>query len=641
MSAFEGADPGRFSFDLTPYLRAPLDAAVCGDFDEIVCMKAARVGWTEGVGLNAMAYWIDQDPGHVLYVWPKKEKAQRSMKRRIKPMLQNTPKLQEHQTDNKRDLGNNNITLRNMVIDNASAQSPGDMTSDTYRFCIFEEPDEYLEFSGEQGDPIKLGKVRMWTYRDRGCTINGGKPITRGGHTYRAWKNCPIKLRYFVPCPHCGHYQTLNFDNVRKPETKTGEWEGMTRKEIAEVVQIRDLAWYRCEALCGEDILERHKMRMIQSGVWASVDAVVTQQDVEEAIPSGYRVDNWNGILWKGIENVETRQIGFHISTLYSPWKRWSEVIAEFYRCIGNVAELQEFHCSWLGEPFHDERARVTSDEMEVKMQDGPAGVVPDWATAVLCTADTQKDHFYYVVRAWGRDFRSQLIQHGIVYSFEELRAVGLNRVWNVGLTLQHDHPVTIRTARLGVDAGGAMIDEDTDQSKTHEVYQFALSDKNFIIPMRGHGGRQQMERGWQWSSITYTPRHGQPYKVGYLRFSMNQKDVLASRIKNKKDDPEHPAYWGLNDAVDHDYLAQMKSEHKILIRKGSQREWRWEPITIGAANHYWDCEVEQIVLADYLQVCDWPTLKEEILRLREVSQSRPEPGVRMPDGREFYVNQR
>ncbi|MFZ9256057.1 MAG: terminase gpA endonuclease subunit, partial [Burkholderiaceae bacterium] len=48
--------------------------------------------------------------------------------------------------------------------------------------------------------------------------------------------------------------------------------------------------------------------------------------------------------------------------------------------------------------------------------------LVPQWARALVATADTQgndeKDgYFWYVIRAWGHEYQSQLIDFGVCSS--------------------------------------------------------------------------------------------------------------------------------------------------------------------------------------------------------------------------------
>src|SRR6185295_12096362 len=86
---------------------------------------------------------------------------------------------------------------------------------------------------------------------------------------------------------------------------------------------------------------------------------------------------------------------------------------------------LMAFTNSWLGEPFRQQIVHAKASVFEEKAKSAsaaPARRFPSWAKALYATADTQKDHFYFVIRAWGVGYRSQLIDHGLVTSFEELR---------------------------------------------------------------------------------------------------------------------------------------------------------------------------------------------------------------------------
>jgi hypothetical protein len=61
---------------------------------------------------------------------------------------------------------------------------------------------------------------------------------------------------------------------------------------------------------------------------------------------------------------------------------------------------------------------------------------------------------------------------------------------------------------------------------------------------------------------------------------------------------------WALNSQNDPDYNRQMASEHKVLTRLSNNRQAEvWMPISSGAANHFWDCEVMQLALADMQRV--------------------------------------
>ena len=61
---------------------------------------------------------------------------------------------------------------------------------------------------------------------------------------------------YFVPCPHCGAYQTLKFKQLK--------WEG------DEMTEAQRTAYYECEH-CKEKIHDSHKMQMLRAGKWEAI----------------------------------------------------------------------------------------------------------------------------------------------------------------------------------------------------------------------------------------------------------------------------------------------------------------------------------------------------------------------------------
>ena len=104
----------------------------------------------------------------------------------------------------------------------------------------------------------------------------------------------------------------------------------------------------------------------------------------------------------------------------------------------------------------------------------------------------------------------------------------------------------------------------------------------------------------------------------------------------------DHVEAWDLNAAADKDYLLQMSSEHRIW--DAAKTRWVWKARSTPAYNHYWDCEVYQCAVADWLQVEQLPTLAE-IIRQRQLQRRQQkdaqESGLKTPDGRPFLITDR
>ena len=92
-------------------------------------------------------------------------------------------------------------------------------------------------------------KTFMYTKK----TVLTSSPTVKEGTISRFFEDCEEKLTYWVPCPHCGSYQVLEFEQLRwdKELEKKGKNEGVMRL-------IRDSVYYEC-IHCKGKILDQHK----------------------------------------------------------------------------------------------------------------------------------------------------------------------------------------------------------------------------------------------------------------------------------------------------------------------------------------------------------------------------------------------
>lgn len=563
----DSAEPGPWSNLRAPYLTAIMDAFSDPEITDVVIMKAAQVGMSEAMR-NVLGYWIANDPGAALWVMPDDKSAQEALAERLAPMIRSTPALAVHVTDRAHDIGRYKILLDHMEIHAAWATSPQSLASRPKRFVINDEVDKYPAWSGNESNPVALGKKRRTTFGHRSKGAELSTPTTRNGPIWKSFEACPVRQRFHVPCPHCGEFAAMTWSSVRWPQV-----EG-TRAEQASQIEEGSLAWYHCER-CAARIDEPQRDAMVARGVWAADDCETVARDgtIQGKRPA-------------------SRTIAFHISALISPWVSWSQMAAEFLRAIGDESLMMDFRNSRLGEPYEIRTGGVRSDAFDSLIAAGHRpGVVPTWAIALLATADTQKDHFWWTVRAWGDGSRSRLIAYGQCDTFDELRMHAF------GTKHQNEDPAQrpMSAMMLGIDSGGGG-DIDSDMSRTHQVYQFALSDPSRIVATKGWGGAKELETPIRQAFATLKPGAGQVgpqvalyhLKTGYF------KDILAARIAGE--DGADP--WEVHEAIDETYRRQMASEHKVIMRRGKAQVARWVTVAAGGANHLWDCEVIQTALA-------------------------------------------
>ena len=129
------------------------------------------------------------------------------------------------------------------------ANSATGLRSMPARYVFLDEVDAYPGDVDGEGDPIALAEARTATFGHRKKLFLVSTPTIKGLSRIEREYEASDQRRFFVPCPHCGAMQWLQFERLRwekgKPET----------------------ALYTCEA-CDQPISEAAKTEMLAQGEW-------------------------------------------------------------------------------------------------------------------------------------------------------------------------------------------------------------------------------------------------------------------------------------------------------------------------------------------------------------------------------------
>lgn len=540
------AEPGPWRNDRTPYLAGIMDATVEPGVEQLIFLKAVQVGFSEATR-NLIGFWADHDPGPAMLVMPTQQAAEEAIEERIRPLLAETPRLARHLMDDRAANKLSAIRLDTMTLYTGWSGSPQALASRPIRYMVFDEVDKYPAFSGKEADPISLGLKRLTTYGHRARAIIGSTPTTRLGTIWRAWEDCTQHRRFFVPCPHCGHRQTLKWSCVRWPQQNDNE----TRQQQAERIESQKLARYECESCAGQWD-DAQKSQATRLGEWRS-------------------------------EGTSNRRVGFHLNSIYSPWLGLSRLAGEWLRSQGNPAKLMDFANSRLAEPFEEQTATAKPDLLRDKAKlSGPPMVVPAWAQLLIATADVQKNHLWYAIRAWGHGMQSQLVRYGVAGGFDELW-----QAWTQGYAKAGTGEVVPLVAG-GIDA----------RYRTDEVLAWCMRSPAQLWPIMGSD---------QLRTAPVTERALKAYN-GLVQRTVNAnhwRDVLHGYITS-----DDPTQWLPHSGIGDDYIRQMASEHRVRDPKSGQSVW--QKVSEGNDNHLWDCEVLQCVMAWLLGASTLPETNEQ-----------------------------
>lgn len=550
----------------------------------IVIVKPAQVGVSEALR-NLMLYWGEREPDPVMVVLPTEESGAKIFARKIKPAFEKCAALELLQTGEREDATKKVVRLANgYTLILAWSGSPTALASEPCRAVLLDEVDKYPPFSGNEADPVALGEVRIRTYRERGRQYLLSTPTTRGGLIWQHAERCAIRLHYLAPCPTCERLQILTFEQLQfehGPEVlgEDDRARRMTNAEWAQWMQTTGRAWMKCK-FCAAEIEEAETLAA--GGVWGVAKMEGRRLETLDVSAGTICYEAWPA----------GNAVAMFVSPFSCQWLPWRMIAAEFIAAKDDPAKLMGFFNGTLGRPFEAKIGPSAANMIREKtVGAAPARTVPGWARKVIATVDVQLDHFYYVVRAWGYLFRSQRIEHGRCATWAELERILLGGSWPE----QADGAGRRYVCELvGVDAG----------YRTEEVYRFSLRHLHRVYALKGEdNAKSALVRGSRVSYLAPGSKYGPLTIWLQLFWADGYRDKLAARMPALREEQGvQVQLWALNSDDDPDYARQMLAWHKSLTRrKGAMVEAWTKPE--GAPDHYFSCEVMQMVCADLARV--------------------------------------
>ncbi|MFL1502116.1 MULTISPECIES: phage terminase large subunit family protein [unclassified Pseudomonas] len=542
LSRETSAQTGRFH--AFPYQIGIMDAITDPTVEMVTVQKSARVGYTKILD-HVAGYYIHQDPSPILVVQPRVEDAEDYSVTEIEPMLRDTPVLAEIVGDPKkkdaRQKINKRIFRNGASISFVGANSPGGFRRITARIVKFDEVDGYpVMGAGKEGDQIKLGIKRTESFWNRKIIL-GSTPTVKGeSRIEKSYANSDQR-KYYVPCPHCGEYQVLEWGGPDTPY-------GMKWDKDENGVGIPDSVFYACK-VTGCVIREDDKEDMVERGEWRATKP------------------------FKG-------HAGFHIWAAYSLFVNasWRNLVAEWLEVKDDPLMRQTFVNLVLGETYEDRGDRALQEDRLAARCEVWGAEVPDGVAVVTVGVDTQGDRFECEVVGWGLNEESWSIDFEVIQGdletpdpWNRLDAY-LRRIW-------------FRADGRGFEV--MAVCHDSGGHHTQKVYEFAKARLGRRVwAVKGEsavGGK----RSPVWPTKTPSRRNKSSFRPVILGVNA-AKDSVRSRLHLVE---PGAGYMHFPVSRDINYFAQLTAERSVRKTSGGQHYRVWE-LPNGRANEALDCRV-------------------------------------------------
>lgn len=487
-----------------------MDAFSDPDVEEVVLMASAQIGKTESFVNNTIGYFIHQQPCPILMVQPSLAMAQTWSKDRFAPMIRDSKVLKGLIKDPRAKNSENTILAKSFDGGRLSvigANSPASLASRPIRVVLLDEPDRYPPSAGTEGDPSNLARARTKTYWNRKVGICGTPTVKGSSRIEMAYLESDQRT-YEVPCPHCDHYQVLKWRNVK--------WD-KDRPDTARMI---------CEE-CEKEIHERDRDRMILRGNWVAGE-------------------KFNGIA------------GFHINELYSPWVRWSDMVARFLEAKKFPETLKVWINTSLGESFEESGDSVDQNSLLARREHYPQDTLPEGVLVVTMAVDVQIDRLELEFRGWGLNEETWGLEYLVLAGNPSGQELWESLDQQMSKTFKTVTGGTLKVACVTVDSGG---------QHTQEVYQFCRTKQpGRVYPIKGSSVR----------GVPALHRMSQDRKTG-VRFFVIGTDSVKDTLFGRMEIAE-PGAGYCHFPVDYlpDYFDQLTAEHCVTrFKKGiPYREW-------------------------------------------------------------------
>lgn len=407
-------DAGPWSTNRVPYMREVMYEMSPASPAPIVCfMKGSQIGYTE-VLINLLLYHVHKKPKSCLHVQPTIEMGRRFSKQRLGPSVRDMPivrMLMEAGTKTK----NSGDTIlqkdyKGGTIIVGGANSAASLSSMPMPIVECDEVDRWPDDVDGEGDPLWLLIRRTTNFRSRKVII-GGTPTIKDMSRIEFWFENSDQRYYYIPCPACGEYQKIDWDNIcwdeGKPET----------------------ASLKCVS-CKYKIEEYNKTWMLENGEWRR-------------------------------ENPDSNDVGFHLSALYSPlgWYSWAQAVDDYLKSHSDTNKRKVWINTVKGETYEETESAIDGHWLTTRLEKYNAPV-PRSAFILTAGVDTQTDRLECTVVGWGVDWESWVIEHRVFYGDTKQKAVYNDLDVYLQTQFQHENGDFMNIACIFQDAMGTATDE-------------------------------------------------------------------------------------------------------------------------------------------------------------------------------------
>lgn len=547
------SEEGLIRFERTPHIVEPLlELSPASPTEKVIVVKPTQSAATT-VGLIFLTGVCDIAPAHAMVIMPTDSMAQSFSKKRLDSVIQNVPALKNKFGEVKSRNASNTILQKIFPggsIMLGGSNSPAKYRSEAIRYLVLDDFDGFEVAISDEGSPEELADRRTGTFQGRRkIYINSTITVDGASNIQVAYENSS-QGRWHLPCPHCGHYQYLEFG------TKDSEFGiRFERDKNGTITNV----WYQCEK-CHTRIDEQEKPGMMEKGKYI--------HEYPERETRGYK---WNAL-----------QMAIGLS--YS----WKQIVEMFLKAKkqqdkGDDSAMITFMNTILVEPWKERGEQPQFADLLARCEPYTPLTVPSGNTLLLSAGvDVQKNRLEYGIYGWGKGEESWLIYHGEIYGDPESEAVWrqLESLMDTPFKCAEDEKKVFHIMSIGVDAN-YLTEAVKRFVRPRQPRYFALRGSQFQKgPVLGRPSKQD---------LTY---EGKVIERGSVELYPIGTDTAKKTIYHRLGKTEGQGIFHFYIGTNDEFFKQLTAEKLITKLVKGYPVQEWHNVRHNQRNEALDCTV-------------------------------------------------
>jgi phage terminase large subunit GpA-like protein len=597
---------GKFKYNQVPYLKEVIDClSPFHPAKVIAVMKGSQVGFTEGVIMNGIPWLIKHNPGNIIMTSASDDLSKELIEGRLDQAIQSTgiqhlirPNVLRKRNQRTGDTSKyKEFSGGRLYVGGTNATNKLSRQR-SIKYGFFDDWDAAPISDKVQGSLFDILQKRFSTAKNSMKQFYISTPETRPSNIEEVYLKGDQR-KWHVPCPRCGDYIQLIWNDKNKDGEKIGILFDIDDKGTL----IKNSVRYKCQK-CGGEFKEKHKFAMNLKGKW-----------IPTATPEreGY--------------------YSYHMTNLIAaPFMfGWTDFAYEWAsaHADGNVrkSKLKVFFNQTLGLPWEEKKTELKASLLSGNTRGYSINLIPREQSIkdsngdiilITCACDlngTIDDaRLDYEVVGHSENGSIYAINHGSIGTYQPkkkkdgrklwtYRNKEKNNVWDffyneiINQDYAADDSTAMRIFMTGVDTG----------YYTHYANTFIDSCKGNVVGVKGAS-----VTGDKYFKVGNNVRMFKPSadkSKNYILQVEALKDKLAERISLKWSNIEQPQPPGfLNFPTPAKgkytvpgYFKQYEAEEKILETNedGEVTGYKWTRKHSSMANHYFDVMVYNLAIRD------------------------------------------